>query len=80
MRERLGAKLLWTLNLVVLGASGLLISLGHLRWGFGRILGRGGGCFLTIPNLSREMGPRSNFGRNCAVWRDDPRGSFPKFI
>ena len=73
MRERLGAKF-WTLNLVVLGASGeLLIHLGCLRWGFGRILGRCGGCLVAIPNLSREMGPRSNFGRNCVVWRDDPR-------
>jgi hypothetical protein len=45
MREKHGGKVLWTLNLVVLGADGvLLISLGRMGWDFGRILGWGGDC------------------------------------
>ena len=58
------------LNLVVLGAGGvLLISLGRMGWGFGRILGGGGGCFVAIPDLSWEMSPRSNFGMMCGADR-----------
>jgi hypothetical protein len=36
MRARLGEKLLWMLNLVVLGVGGvLLIPLGRTGWGYG---------------------------------------------
>jgi hypothetical protein len=40
MRERLGGELWWTLNLVVRGVGGVLMSLlGRMGWGYGRILG-----------------------------------------
>lgn len=43
--------------------------LGHMGWGYERILKGGGGCFLVIPDLSRKMAPRSNFGMICGVGR-----------
>jgi hypothetical protein len=69
-RERHGGELLWILNLAGLGVGGVLLTpLGHMGWGYERILEGGGGCFLVIPDLSRKMAPRSNFGMICGVGR-----------
>jgi hypothetical protein len=66
MREKHGGELLWILNLAVLGVGGvLLIPLGHMGWGYGRICGG----FLIIPDLSWEMAPRSNSVKMRGVGR-----------
>jgi hypothetical protein len=55
-------------KLAVLGVCGvLLIPLVRTRWGFGRILGGVGGCFLVISDLSWEMAQRSNFWMMCSL-------------
>jgi hypothetical protein len=47
MRERHG-KELWILNLIVRGVGGVLLNpLGHMGWGYGRMSGGDGGCFLS---------------------------------
>jgi hypothetical protein len=45
----------------------LLFPLGRMVWGYGRILGRVGACSVATPNLSWEMGPRSNFEMMCGA-------------
>jgi hypothetical protein len=45
----------------------LLNPLGRLGWGYGRILGGDGGCFLVIPDLSWETVPRLDSGTICGV-------------
>jgi hypothetical protein len=49
---------------------------GLTEWGFGRTLGRGGACFVAIPDLSWEMGPGSVFGMMCGVGRRPSRKLF----
>jgi len=52
MREELGGNLLWMQSTALLGLVGVLYTpLGHMEWGFGRILGRDGVCFAAIPDL-----------------------------
>jgi len=43
--------------------------LGLTEWGFGRTLGRGGVCFVAIPDLFWEIGPGSDFGMMSGVER-----------
>jgi hypothetical protein len=58
MRERLSGNLLWMPSMVVRGMDGaLLIPLGLIEWGYGRIQGRGGVYFVVIPDLCLKMGP-----------------------
>jgi hypothetical protein len=58
------------LNLVVCGVGGaLLIPLGLMAWGYRRIYRGVGVCFVAIPHLSWEMGPRSDFGIMYGVER-----------
>jgi hypothetical protein len=58
------------LNLVVLGAGGvLLIPLIRMGWGYERILGGVGGCFIAISDLSWEMVPISYSRMMCGVER-----------
>jgi hypothetical protein len=62
MRERLGGELLWMLNLVVIGVGGvLLIPLGRMGWGFGRILGGVGVYFVATPDLKLGDGSKIRF-------------------
>jgi hypothetical protein len=69
MRERHDGELCIP-NLVVLGEGGvLLIPLGRMGLGFGRILGGVGGCFIVIPDLSWEMTSRLDSGMMCGVGR-----------
>lgn len=66
MKERHDVEELWIQNFAVLGVGDVqLIPLGRMRWGFGRLLGRFGGCFLVILNLSWEMAQRSDSGMMC---------------
>jgi len=65
LREKLGGEWWWTLNLVIHGMSGVLMSpLGRMGWDYGRILGRAWGSFQVILDLRCEMAPR--------VWRFGP--------
>jgi hypothetical protein len=67
-RERHSVESLWILSLAIIRVGGvLLISLGCMEWGYGRILGGGRGCFPVIPYLSWEMAPRSDYGMMCGV-------------
>jgi hypothetical protein len=69
MRERHDGEL-WILNLAVLGVGAvLLILLGRMWRGYGKILGGVGRCFLVIPDLSYEMAPRLDSGMMCGVGR-----------
>jgi hypothetical protein len=64
----LGGESLWMLNLVVWVVGGVLVfPLGRMVWNYGRILGRVGACSVATPDLSWEMGPRSDFGMMCGV-------------
>jgi hypothetical protein len=45
----------------------LLIHLGRIGWGLGRIFGWVGGYFLVIPDLQWEMAPSSDSGMICGV-------------
>jgi hypothetical protein len=70
MREKLGENLLWMQSMDLLGMVGvLLIPLGLTEWGFGRILGRDGVRFATIPDSCWEMDLGSVFGMMCGVVR-----------
>jgi hypothetical protein len=70
MREELGENLLWMQSTVLLGLVGVLYApLGHMEWGFGRILGRDGVCFAAIPDLFWEMDLGFAFGTMCGVVR-----------
>lgn len=52
MREKLARKLWWIPNLAVYGVSGVLMSLlGHMGWGYERILGGVGESFQVILDL-----------------------------
>jgi hypothetical protein len=56
MGERLGGEWWSTLNLVVHGVGGVLLSvLGLVGWVYGRILGEVGGISLAIPDLRWDM-------------------------
>jgi hypothetical protein len=56
MGERLGGEWWLTLNLVVHGVGGVLLSvLGLVGWVYGRILGEVGGISLAIPDLRWDM-------------------------
>jgi hypothetical protein len=56
------------LNLAVIGVGGvLLIPLGRMGWGFERILEEVGVYFVTIPDLSRETGPRLDSRMMCST-------------
>lgn len=67
-RESSSGELLWTPNMVMSGVGGAPSThQGHMGWGFEGILVGGRGCFLAIPYLIREMGPRLNSGMMCDV-------------
>jgi len=58
----------WILNILARGVGSVLMSFfGHMRWGYKRISGGFGGCFLVIPDLSWEMAQRLDSGMTCGV-------------
>jgi hypothetical protein len=68
IRERFGGELWWILNILARGVGSVLMSFfGHMRWGYKRISGGFGGCFLVIPDLSWEMAQRLDSGMTCGV-------------
>jgi hypothetical protein len=67
--ERHGGEL-WILNLPILRVGGfILIHLGCMGWGYGRILGVVGECFLLVLDLNWEMAVKSDFEMMCGVGR-----------
>jgi len=63
--------------MVLLGLVGVpKTPLGLTVWGFGSTLGRGGACFVALPDLSWVMGPGSVFGMMYGVGRCPSRKLF----
>jgi len=68
MRERLGGEWRGTLNLVVCGVDGVLLSLlVRLEWGYGRILRGVGGIFCITSDLRWKIAQRLDSGMISGV-------------
>jgi hypothetical protein len=68
LRERLVGEWQWILSMEVHGEGGVLVSLLEcMGWVYERILGKVGGNFVVIPNLSWEMALRLDFSMISGV-------------
>jgi hypothetical protein len=66
LRERFSGKWCWTLNMEVHGKGRVVVSLlGHIRWVYGRILGRIGRSFCSHTRFEvRDVVPRLDSGHD----------------